>query len=517
MSTLLEGLVQTSAAVARTRSRSEKTERLAALLRRLAPEEIELATAFLSGRPRQGRIGLGPAAVREAMHGEHAREASLSLLEVDRTFERIAGVSGRGASAERSRLLGELLGRATPDEAEFLARLILGELRQGALEGLLVEAVALGAGLPLADVRRAHMLSGDLPVVARAALGQGAAGLSAFRLEPFRALQPMLAQPADDLESALERLGEAALEYKLDGARVQVHRSGDEVRAYSRRMNDVTAAVPELVERVRALPARQLVLDGEVLALRPDGSPLPFQDTMRRFGRRFDVERMRAELPLSPFFFDLLHLDGRDLIDLPASERFAALDEVAGDLVVPRIVTAEPAEAEAFYDRALASGHEGLMAKSPRAPYEAGGRGFSWLKVKPAHTLDLVVLAVEWGSGRRSGFLSNIHLGARDAPSGAFVMLGKTFKGMTDEILAWQTKHFQQIAVATDGYTVHVRPETVAEIALSDVQQSPHYPAGMALRFARLVRYRTDKSAAEADTLQAVRSIFERGRSARGG
>jgi DNA ligase-1 len=512
VATRLDDLVHTSAAVAATRARSEKTGRLAELLRRLEPEEIEIATAFLSGLPRQGRIGLGPAAVREALHGERSPTATLSLLDVDRAFDLVVGVAGKGSTRERSRLLGELFRRATAEEAELLARLILGELRQGALEGLLVEAVAQAGALPLADVRRAHMLSGDLPVVARAALGQGAAGLAAFRLEPFRALQPMLAQPADDLESALERLGRAVLEYKLDGARVQVHRAGDEVRAFSRRMNDVTAAVPELVERVRALPVRQAVLDGEVLALRPDGSPLPFQDTMRRFGRRLDVERLRAELPLSTFFFDLLHLDGRDLIDQPAHERFAALDAVAGELVVPRIVTAEPAEADAFYDRAIARGHEGLMAKAPGAPYEAGGRGFSWLKIKPSHTLDLVVLAVEWGNGRRTGWLSNIHLGARDAATGAFVMLGKTFKGMTDEILAWQTKHFQSIAVATDGYTVHVRPETVAEIALSDVQQSPHYPAGMALRFARLVRYRLDKSAAEADTLDAVRAIFLRGR-----
>jgi len=281
-------------------------------------------------------------------------------------------------------------------------------------------------------------------------------------------------------------------------------------------MNDVTAAVPELVERVRGLPVRQIVLDGEVLALRRDGSPLPFQVTMRRFGRKLDVEGVRAELPLTPFFFDVLHLDGQDLVDLPASERFAALDQAAAGLVIPRIVTADPDEAEAFYDGAVARGHEGVMAKSPAAPYEAGGRGFSWLKVKPAHTLDLVVLAVEWGSGHRSGFLSNIHLGARDAASGSFVMLGKTFKGMTDEILAWRTKRFQEIAVATDGTTVHLRPEVVAEVVFSDVQQSPHYPAGMALRFARLKRYRPDKSADQADTLDAVRAIFERGRSVPG-
>jgi DNA ligase-1 len=322
----------------------------------------------------------------------------------------------------------------------------------------------------------------------------------------------MLAQPAGDVSEALERLGEAAFELKLDGARVQVHKADDEVRVYSRRGNEVTHAVPELVESVQALPARRLLLDGEVIALRPDGTPHPFQVTMRRFGRKLDVPRLRGELPLTPFFFDLLHLDGDDLIDRPAGERFAALETAVPGLAVPRRVTADPEAADAFFEEALQRGHEGIMAKALDAPYEAGKRGFSWLKVKPAHTLDLVVLAAEWGHGRRRGWLSNLHLGARDPEHGAFVMLGKTFKGLTDETLAWQTAKLQELALSTDGWTVYVRPELVVEIAFSDVQESPQYPAGMALRFARVKRYRDDKTAAEADTIDTVRKIFEGGR-----
>ena len=325
----------------------------------------------------------------------------------------------------------------------------------------------------------------------------------------------MLASPAGDVSEALERLGEAAFELKLDGARVQVHKGEDEVRVYSRRGNEVTAAVPELIEAVQALPARQLLLDGEVIALRPDASPHPFQVTMRRFGRKLDVERLRGELPLTPFFFDLLHLDGADLLDRPAGERFATLAAATPGLTVPRLTTASAEEADEFFAAALARGHEGIMAKAVDAPYEAGRRGFSWLKIKPAHTLDLVVLAAEWGHGRRSGWLSNLHLGARDPENGGFVMLGKTFKGLTDATLAWQTEKFQQIALGdgTDGWTVYLKPELVVEVAFSDVQESPHYPAGMALRFARVRRYREDKTAAQADTVDTVRAIFAAGRS----
>ncbi|MEA2693230.1 MAG: ligase 1 [Acidobacteriota bacterium] len=508
----LADLVATSRRVTETRSRSEKTGALADLLRRLGPEEIDFAVAFLSGHLRQGRIGLGPAAIQGARPGTAADSPSLSLLEVDVTFARIAGTTGSGSTAERGRLLGGLLSRATAEEQDFLVRLLFGELRQGALAGLMAEALAAAAEVPADEVRRAFMLAGELPEVARAVLTLGRPGLVRFRLELFRPLQPMLASPAGDVSEALERLGEAAFELKLDGARVQVHKAGDEVRVYSRRGNEVTPAVPELVEAVAALPARQLLLDGEVIALRPDASPLPFQVTMRRFGRKLDVARMRGELPLTPFFFDLLHLDGTDVLDRPAGERFAALAEATPGFTVPRLITGSAEEADEFFADALARGHEGIMAKATDAPYEAGRRGFSWLKIKPAHTLDLVVLAAEWGHGRRSGWLSNLHLGARDPENGGFVMLGKTFKGLTDERLAWQTKRFQEIALGTDGWTVHLRPELVVEVAFSDVQESPHYPAGMALRFARVKGYREDKTAAEADTIETVRAIFAKGR-----
>jgi DNA ligase-1 len=507
----LADLVTTSLRVAETRSRSEKTGALADLLRRLSPDEIDVAVVWLSGNLRQGRIGLGGAAVRDSRPGTAAGEPSLTLGEVDATFERIASTTGAGSTAARVEMLRELLARATREEQDFLVRLIYGELRQGALAGLMADALAMAAGLPAADVRRALMLAGELTAVARAALVEGQAGLDRFRLELLRPLQPMLASPAGDVSEALERLGEAAFELKLDGARVQVHKAGEEVRVFSRRGNDVTPAVPELVETVHSLPARQLILDGEVIALRPDGdgAPLPFQATMRRFGRKLDVARLRGELPLTPFFFDVLHLDGDDLLDRPAGERFAALGQAVPGLTVPRIVTADAEEADAFFADALQRGHEGMMAKALDAPYEAGRRGFSWLKIKPAHTLDLVVLAAEWGHGRRQGWLSNLHLGARDPDNGGFVMLGKTFKGMTDEMLAWQTVKLQEIALGTDGWTVHVRPELVVEVAFSDVQESPQYPAGMALRFARVKRYRNDKTAAEADTIGTVRKIFE--------
>jgi DNA ligase-1 len=510
----LADLVATSRRVTETRSRREKTAALADLLRRLGPEEIDVAVAFLSGQLRQGRIGLGGAAVRSARPGSAALEPALTLLAVDEELARIAATTGAGSVAARSRLLSALLARATAGEQDFLVRLIYGELRQGALALLLAEALAAAAEVPAEEVRRAVLFAGELPAVARAVLTEGRPGLARFRLQLFRPLQPMLAQPAADLSEALERLGEAALELKLDGARVQVHKAGGEVRVYSRRGNDVTVAVPDLVETIQALPARELVLDGETIALRPDGSPLPFQMTMRRFGRKLDVERLRAELPLTSFFFDLLHLDGEDLIDHPGGERFAALAAAAPGLTVPRLVTADEEAADAFFAEALARGHEGLMAKAPDAPYEAGRRGSSWLKIKPAHTLDLVVLAAEWGHGRRQGWLSNLHLGARDPENGGFVMLGKTFKGLTDETLAWQTARLQELSLGTDGWTVFVRPELVVEIAFSDVQESPQYPGGMALRFARVKRYRADKTAAEADTIETVRKIFAAGQGA---
>jgi DNA ligase-1 len=393
-----------------------------------------------------------------------------------------------------------------------MTRLIAGDLRQGALEGVLVEAVARAAGVPPSRVRRAAMLAGALPPVARVALIEGEAGLSRFLLRPFQPVQPMLADSAVDVGQAMAVLGDASLEYKLDGARVQVHKVDDDVRVFSRSLRDVTAAVPEVVELVRGVSAREIILDGEAIALAPGGAPHPFQITMRRFGRKLEVERLRAELPMTPFFFDALYVDGDPLVDEPLGRRVGVLtDRLPASSVVPRIVTASPADADAFARQALAAGHEGVMAKAVDGVYAAGRRGGAWLKIKQAHTLDLVILAAEWGSGRRRGTLSNLHLGARDdqgVGTLGFVMLGKTFKGLTDAMLAWQTSQLLALEIARDGRTVFVRPELVAEVAFNDVQVSPQYPGGLALRFARVKQYRPDKTAADADTFSAVQQIL---------
>ncbi|HEX2463641.1 MAG TPA: ATP-dependent DNA ligase, partial [Thermoanaerobaculia bacterium] len=392
----------------------------------------------------------------------------------------------------------------------FLVRLLGGELRQGALEGVMEEGIIAASGLPKQRVRHAIMVAGAAGEVARAALEQGEPGLDRFGVRLFRPLQPMLASPCDDVAEGMEKLGEAALELKLDGARVQVHKEGADVAVYSRSLRDVTGSVPEIVELARALPAERLILDGEAIALRADGRPHPFQVTMRRFGRRLDVGTMRVELPLDAYFFDALHVDGDDLLAAPASQRFARMAEVVpAARLVPRRVTSRPDEAAAFLAEALDRGHEGIMAKDPASPYEAGCRGRAWLKIKRAHTLDLVILAAEWGHGRRQGWLSNLHLGARDTESGAWVMLGKTFKGLTDEMLAWQTKRLLELETSRDSYTVYVEPAVVVEIAFSDVQESPRYPGGFALRLARVKSYRPDKTPADADTFDRVRAIWE--------
>jgi DNA ligase-1 len=506
----LNAIVETSRRVTQSGGRRDKIGLLAALLATVPPDEIEIATAFLSGSIRQQRLGIGYAAIQEAAPGTAAESSSVELAEVDAVFQRIAATAGKGSVEAKQRLLRELLSRLTRDEQHFLFGLIAGELRQGAVEGVMLEAVAKAAAVPAERLRYAVMMAGDLPSVARAALLEGQAGLSRFSIQLFRPVLPMLAGTADGEEDALAELGEAALEYKLDGARIQIHKGGDEVRVFSRRLNEVTGAVPELVETVRGLPARDLVVEGEAIAQRADGTPHSFQTTMRRFGRKLDIERLRQTLPLSQFLFDILYLDGSALLDEPARRRFAALnDTVPSALQVPRLVTASTAAASEFLTAALSRGHEGIMAKALDAPYEAGHRGRRWLKVKPARTLDLVVLAAEWGHGRRQGWLSNLHLGARD-PSAGFVMLGKTFKGMTDEMLAWQTTRLLELEAARDSYTVYVRPELVVEVAFNDVQASPQYPGGLALRFARVKRYRTDKSAAEADTMATLWEIFRR-------
>ncbi len=511
----LHDLVQTSQAVAGTRSRKAKVAALADGLRRLRPDEVEIGVAFLSGELPRGRIGLGYAAVRDGLDVPPAGAPSIRLTDVARTFEAIQAASGKGSAGERMRLFRDLLARATSEEQRFLAHLTIGELRQGALEGIMAEAVAIATGIDVARVRRATMLAGAAIPVAAAALREGAAGLDRFRFELFRPIQPMLAQTAEGVADALGRLDGAAFEFKMDGARIQVHRSGQDVRVYTRNLNDVTGAVPEVVEATRTLPVEAIVLDGEVIALRDDGSPHRFQTTMSRFGRKHEVDERRVRIPLSCFFFDCLHVDGADLIDRGAHERTSVLEERLPDtLRMPRIVTASEAEAESFLERALEIGHEGVMAKAVDGAYEAGSRGAAWMKIKPAHALDLVVLAAEWGSGRRQGFLSNLHLGARS--NDGFVMLGKTFKGMTDELLRWQTAELLARETGRDGAVVHVRPELVVEIAFNEIQRSPHYPGGMALRFARVKRYRTDKTAAEADTVDSVRAIFARGGSSQG-
>ena len=500
-------LVTTSRAVAETSGRLDKIGRLAALLSRLSPDEIPIAAAFLSGATRQGRIGVGYAAIAAASQVPAAAEPSLSLDDVDRAFERLASISGKGSAGERARTLRELFERATHAEQDFIRRLIAGELRQGALEGVLVEAVARAANLPSAQVRRAAMMAGDLGPVAQAALSGNEGALDIFSVRLMQPVQPMLAESGESVDAAIGALGDASLEYKLDGARIQAHKQDDEVRLYSRTLRDVTHAAPEVVSIVRALPVRDLILDGEVIALRPDGRPHSFQTTMSRFGRRTDDERLRSELPLTPFFFDALYADGTPLIDDPLEQRTRTLVDLAGAVAVPRIVRPTVEQARAFTDQALSIGHEGVMAKSLESPYAAGRRGAAWLKIKQARTLDLVVIGVEWGNGRRKGWLSNLHLGARDPETNSFVMLGKTFKGMTDEMLAWQTEKFLSLEIGRDDYTVYVKPEVVVEIAFNEIQRSPVYPGGLALRFARVKRYRTDKTAAEADTIETVRTL----------
>ena len=507
----LAELVAVSRAVAETSGRKDKVAKLAALLGRLAPEERVLGIVYLSGEVPGGKLGVGPALVWECLGSTAAGEGSVELGELQAKLDGLRETRGTGSGAARGAALRALFERLSESEREFLARLIVGELRQGALAGVMEEALAKAAVVPLAALRRAAMLSGDLAGTGAAALDVGESALAGVALQLFRPVQPMLADSAEDVPEALAELGHAAFEHKLDGARVQVHKSGGEVRVFTRLLNDVTHACPELVELVRAAPARELVLDGEAIALRADGRPHPFQVTMRRFGRKLDVAALRAELPLSVSFFDLLHHDGETLLERPAEERSTRLAQALPPaLLVPRLVTADADEAQAFLVHALAAGHEGVMAKSLDAPYEAGRRGKSWLKLKPALDLDLVVLAAEWGHGRRRGWLSNLHLGARDEDRGGFVMLGKTFKGLTDELLAWQTKELLARELARDEYTVHVRPELVVEIAVNELQSSRRYPAGLALRFARVKRYRPDKRAEDADTIATVRALHER-------
>jgi DNA ligase-1 len=505
---LFDEIAQTSFEVAETPARLKKVGALASCLARLDTREVPVAVAYLSGELPQGSIGIGWASLRDRPPPA-APPPALELLEVDAAVTRIAGISGKGSQAARRAELTALFARATDREQRFLSALLLGELRQGALEGVMVDAVAKASGLQPAVVRRSAMLAGNLAEVAQTALSGGDAGLAGFALTVLQPVKPMLAQPAEDLASAAERMP-LAVEWKLDGARLQVHRLGDEVRTFTRSLADVTDRVPEVVEAVRALPVEAIVLDGEAIALKAEGRPHRFQVTMSRFGSRLDPAATER-VPLSILFFDVLHADGVDLLDRPARERFEALERLVPEANrVPRAVVEDAAEAERFLRAALERGHEGIVLKALDAPYEAGRRGRSWLKLKPTHTLDLVVLAAEWGHGRRRGKLSNLHLGARDPATGGFVMLGKTFKGLTDAMLEWQTAELLALETSRDDFTVHVQPELVVEIAFDGVQTSKRYPGGVALRFARVKGYRPDKSAEEADTIEGVRAIHDR-------
>jgi DNA ligase-1 len=503
---LLTEVVETSAALAGTRSRLKKAEFIAGLLSKATEAtETEIVVTYLSGELRQRRTGVGWRTLMDAT--EPVETPSLTVEEVDRAFAELAEMSGSGVQARRRAAVDALFGRATADEQRFLRQLVGGELRQGALDGVMADAVARATGIPLDKIRAATMLRGAAAPVAVAVLNEGEAGLAQFGLQVLRGVQPMLAQSATSVAEAMQKTGTpAALEWKLDGIRIQAHRDHDKVVVYTRTLDDITRRVPEVVSAVLALNAEQVVLDGELIALRPDGRPEPFQVTGSRTATR--AATGPESVPLTPYFFDILHQDGEDLLGLDSVARHEYLSKlVPEERRIPRLVTDDPEAGQAFFVDAVRRGHEGVMVKSLTVPYEAGRRGSGWVKVKQTHTLDLLVLAAEWGHGRRTGWLSNLHLGARDEETGEFVMLGKTFKGLTDELLRWQTERFQELAVRRDDWAVYLRPEVVVEIAFDGVQTSPRYPAGMALRFARVLRYREDKLPSDVDTVQAVRAI----------
>ena len=510
----LARVIETSTAVSATRARTAKVALLAGTLREAARAGadgerhrlVAVVADYLAGTLPQRTVGVGWRGLQRLP--EPAGETSLDVLEVDAALEALRAHAGAGSVATRTAAVGELFGRATEAEQRWLVGLITGELRQGASDGVLLPAIASAAEVPEALVRRAVMLAGFPGPVAAAALLEGAAALEAISLEVGRPLRPMLAGSAPDVAAALDGAGEVVVEAKLDGIRLQAHldRAADPaVRLFTRSLDEITDRLPEVVDALLALPARRAVLDGEVIALADDGRPHPFQVTGARTASSADPAALARSIPVTTYLFDLLHLDGADLVDAPAAQRWEALAALAPHLVVDRTVTADVAEAERFFAEVLERGHEGVVVKDPAVPYAAGRRGAGWVKVKPRRTADLVVTAVEWGSGRRSGWLSNIHLAARDPASGELVMVGKTFKGMTDSMLAWQTERFLALETSRDGYAVHVRPEQVVEIAYDGVQTSRRYPGGIALRFARVLRYRDDKGPDEADTLDDLR------------
>lgn len=508
--TQLALLASASQRVGATSRRTIKAKELSDCLRELAEDEVDIATQYLSGDLPQGKIGIGYATLRSVGDTPPMDVPQLSIKDVDATLTKYMTTKGTGSTAVRTELLSELFAQATAEERTFLVNLLSGELRQGALAGVMIEAIAAASSIPVDEIRRAAMYAPHLGAVAHTALHRERAELLKYQLATLSPVAPMLAETAADVEEALEQLGSrVAWEWKIDGARIQVHKHRDVVRVYTRNLNDVASSLPEVIEAVHTLPVDDLVLDGEVVALADSMRPLPFQVTMRRFGRKLNVEALRKELPLHPFFFDCLKLNEASLADRPTHERMAALDSIVPiEMRMPRLVTDKPEEAQRFYANALVEGHEGVMAKSLDAPYEAGKRGASWLKIKRAHTLDLAVLAAEWGSGRRKGFLSNLHLAARSTDDGDFIMLGKTFKGLTDALLEWQTKELLARETKRDEMTVYVRPELVVEIAFNDIQSSSQYSGGYALRFARVKRYRPDKKASEADTIQTIKRLF---------
>ena len=507
----LHDVVATSDIVRHTRSRNDKIAAFAGFLAATPVGQVGVVVSWLSGLMPQGRIGVGNAALQKSGGIPPAAEPSIEVGELHEIFSAIAAVNGAGSVKRRQDLLNDVMARCTLAEQRFVRHLLFGELRQGAQEGVMIEGIAKATGIRSPIVRRALMLSGDITRTAVIAATEGAEALAGIRIELFSPLQPMLAHTAADPAEAIAKLGVAFYDTKIDGARVQVHRRGDEIHIYSRHLNEVTPAIPEVVELVAALQVNDIVLDGDAICLKPDGRPHNFQTTMRRFGRRLDVSKLRATLPIQPFFFDILQLDGEMLIDLPLSERLAIMDRLLpSEALIPRIETDDVTVADAFLARAIEAGHEGVMAKGPDSTYAAGSRGKSWLKIKHTHTLDLVVLAVEWGSGRREGWLSNLHLGALDPATGDFVMLGKTFKGLTDDLLKWQTEQLLAREVHRKGHVVFVRPELVVEIAFNEIQTSPRYPAGLALRFARVKAYRPDKNPDQADTIQTVQEIHAR-------
>lgn len=500
---LLSEVVDTSREITETSSRSRKIEVLAELLAKLDVDEVPVVVGFLSGSPRQGRIGVGYSTIYGIEKGP-ADEASLTIADLDRAIDGVANSTGSGSAATRKGILGDLLDRATQHEADFIRRLFTGELRQGALSGLMVDAIAKAAGVPLASARRALMLCGDLPRMAEIAFSEGDAGLRDVGLELFRPILPMLASTAESVSAAVDGFDRASVEWKLDGIRIQIHRRDDEVRVYTRNLNDITDALPGIVDAIGRLPVAQAVFDGEALWIRDDG-PAAFQETVSQIDSDAPPEGIRT------FLFDVLHVDGEDLLDTPLEERSKRLEAIAGHLKVPSLLTSDPEEAEPVLEEALREGHEGVVVKDSASLYAAGRRGKAWRKVKPVRTYDLVVLGAEWGHGRRRGWLSNLYLGARDPDTGGFLMVGKCFKGLTDALLEWQTKELLERETDRRGIAVHVRPELVVEIALDGVQASTRYPGGVALRFARVKSYRSDKTAEEADTIDDLRALLPAG------